>query len=1384
MKKALAFFLTIFSVVLTLIPVSSCKPVYAAESYLAIIPKTMQSATTQQFSIALLSGSHFASDDVEVKLTKDGSKVASTKAHINGKGIVELKLPQLPSGDYEISLTGTNINQKASVKIQSASLVFMETDKPIYKPGQTVHISVISLDADLRPISQQVSVEVADNKGIKIFRQQVRTDEYGIGTLDLPISEEPNLGVWKLSAESSDKAKTQLDIRVEKYVLPKYEVKVTLPEEWFLASDRISGKVEGVYSFGKAVVGELEIVAKRFVGDWQEYARVTKTINGNVDFELPAVGYVAGTPASGGMGNVSLEFTMREQATGYEEKTTRLLTVSSSAVNIEIIPDSLSFKPGLPLSILLISQNPGGEPVKALLDVNLTYLNSDYKEQSKVAKKVDTGSSGLAVMDVTPSQGAVAIVIDVSTQNGYATRNLLAAYSPTDSFIHVTQEGESTLVVGQTARFKIYATKETSNFYYEVIARGRVVFSDYTQNRDIAFNIIPAMSPSAKLLVYQILPSSEVAADYIPFDVSAKYPQQITSEFSKDEAKPGDSIDLNLKAESQSAVIITAVDKSVFILAENRLNLEQVFAELERLYMQPQAELHEVTIYPTINTVGALDVFSDAGVIVLSNNKLPAGQEYKVPSQGGFWDGLWRFFNQGLGGREGGIMLPAMNGAKSDTSAPQNTATLAEVERIRQFFPETWLWQKVVTDSSGRASLKLTVPDSITTWMLRAVAISKDKGLGVSETSIKAFQPFFMKLDLPYSAIRGEEFPVKVAVYNYLDQPQSVTVALEKTGWFDLLDESQKIIQVPAGDVGSVSFNIRPKGLGFNDLKISARSVQSADAVIQPLLIQPEGVPREFVENLVLANGSSQTIDTTVVSEAITDSGKVLLTLSGSYLTQTLEGLEGLIQMPFGCGEQNMIVFAPDVYIASYLKESGQLKPEIMAKAEKLMITGYQRELTYRRNDGSFSAFGNSDPSGSLWLTAFVLKSFSQAKGLIYVDQQVLDQAAGWIMKQQKTDGSFEAVGFVHHQEMLGGLSGKDALTAYVATALTEAGEKAAAVRAVTYLESKVADMSDVYTVALTSYAFELVNSPKKDNAYKALMALAIEDENGLHWGSEIKPLASASAQGKIAAPRMPYQENRSAIIETTAYAMLALNQRGDNLNAGRAGKWLVSQRNAYGGFGSTQDTVVGLQALSAYASGQRSDVNLTVNIKGQGIQRQITINSSNFDILQVVELPINQTITLTASGNGEVMAQLVRRFNIPQPDTQDPVIKIDVQYDAREVEVNDLVKVSVNLSFNPPQVVDSGMLVVDISVPTGFVADASSIEAMMKIQPLFKRYDISGRKVIFYIDNLKAGAKLNFGFNIKAVYPVKAKGVLSQAYAYYQPEFKGESLSADVTVK
>ena len=391
-----------------------------------------------------------------------------------------------------------------------------------------------------------------------------------------------------------------------------------------------------------------------------------------------------------------------------------------------------------------------------------------------------------------------------------------------------------------------------------------------------------------------------------------------------------------------------------------------------------------------------------------------------------------------------------------------------------------------------------------------------------------------------------------------------------------------------------------------------------ADAVIKDIIIEAEGVPREVVDNIQLTNGGDQTIDTSLPGIIVDGSGRAYVAVTSSFLTQTIDGLDKLIQMPFGCGEQNMIVFAPDVYITKYLKASNQLKPEIMAKAELLMVTGYQRELTYRRQDGSFSAFGESDKEGSLWLTAFVLKCFAQAKGLIYIDDSIHSSSIDWIKAKQNADGSFDPFGFVHHQDMMGGLKGKVALTAFVANALLEAGEKTASAKAVAYLEGQLDETTDPYSLALTAYVLELAGSNKRNAAHDKLMD-AVEDANGIHWGNDdIEPASGAGgAQGKMGAPMMmPPIRNQSAQIENTAYATLALTKHGDVVNASRAAKWLTSKRNAYGGFGSTQDTVVALQALTEFAQGQKSDVDLKVNIawgrssKRSG-SRRITSTSS-----------------------------------------------------------------------------------------------------------------------------------------------------------------------------
>lgn len=83
------------------------------------------------------------------------------------------------------------------------------------------------------------------------------------------------------------------------------------------------------------------------------------------------------------------------------------------------------------------------------------------------------------------------------------------------------------------------------------------------------------------------------------------------------------------------------------------------------------------------------------------------------------------------------------------------------------------------------------------------------------------------------------------------------------------------------------------------------------------------------------------------------------------------------------------------------------------------VTSGYQRELTYQRKDGSFSAFGQRDPSGSMWLTAFVAKSFQKAQQYIYIDEETILRGVTWIVDKQSSDGSFPEPGRIIHKEMM-----------------------------------------------------------------------------------------------------------------------------------------------------------------------------------------------------------------------------------------------------------------------------------------------------------------------------------------------------------------------------
>ncbi|XP_033108114.1 C3 and PZP-like alpha-2-macroglobulin domain-containing protein 8 [Anneissia japonica] len=472
----------------------------------------------------------------------------------------------------------------------------------------------------------------------------------------------------------------------------------------------------------------------------------------------------------------------------------------------------------------------------------------------------------------------------------------------------------------------------------------------------------------------------------------------------------------------------------------------------------------------------------------------------------------------------------------------------------------------------------------------------------------------------------------------------------------------------------------------------------------------------------------------------IPGSEHAVATMVGDVMGPTLTNLHNLIRLPFGCGEQNMIHFAPNVYVMSYLQRTHQLTDDREKEAIKFLVQGYQRQLTYKHNDGSYSAFGQRDSSGSMWLSAFVLKSFAQSRPFIYIDSTLLDSNKRWIINQQLPDGSFPPVGRVLNKDIQGGVKGKVSLTAYVVIALLEAGIKsvdeiAAIDNANKFLEENIQHVDDPYTAALTAYALVRLDSQASNRAVRILRSMAITQGGYTSWRVTGDPIETVARFGGFEDIK---QTINSAEVEMTAYGLLTYTALGDIASALPIVKWLSQQRNALGGFTSTQDTCIALQALAEYATlAYVGGVNLTISLAtgNYNLEKSFELNNQNNKVLQHVTIPqIPNMMFVEAEGEGCGLLQIDVKYNIPDPTTKQS-FKLNIKMrDSKkmrnslrrrrsadgqdELQHNsveqDIVMIQACTRWLHPG--SSNMAVLEVSLHTGLTADFESLDKIPQI--------------------------------------------------------------------
>ncbi|XP_066958816.1 alpha-2-macroglobulin-like protein 1 [Macrobrachium rosenbergii] len=693
---------------------------------------------------------------------------------------------------------------------------------------------------------------------------------------------------------------------------------------------------------------------------------------------------------------------------------------------------------------------------------------------------------------------------------------------------------------------------------------------------------------------------------------------------------------------------------------------------------------------------------------------------------------------------------PYTNGYVDTVSSP------GKIELERTYFPETWLWEIVVIrltlkqhiinealptlpepvhSQSGETAKDVQLPDTVTKWVGEAVCLHPELGIGLSpKSSITSFVPFFLDLSHPATARRHEKVPVLVSVFNYLTTSLPVTVELLTSADYTAQTYSTKTCVSGSGKE-VVKFVVVPLEAGDVNLTFSA-SIDTTDG---------------SCGGTVDVGRSALTWPVESHPGTVNGSDKVSTSASADLLGPTLENLGNLIRMPYGCGEQNMLNFAPNIYVMRYLASSGQLTPGVEDQLLNYMKTGYQRELLYQHTDGSFSAFGKSDTSGSTWLTAFVLKSFSQADSYITVDENLLLLSKNWLLALQNGDGCFQSVGSVHNTQMQGsiGYSGESLapLTAYVLVSLLEGNlteDVQVIANAVTCITA--ATSSNTYIDALMAYALSLAG-----------------ESNATTLISDVYNSLTTSSSGL----------SQALTVEAAGYLLLAIL----NENSGSYANWafdiaklISTYHNGQGGFVSTQDTVVALQSFAAFSEAfPPSETELTISVTASSQLFEIIIKSENRLVLHTSyitsDLPFD--VTVEPSGSGCALVTVTHKYNVYEKP-KSSAFTMSVKTDRGDCSSPSSLQICASYTYEDSK---SNMAVMEVDLQTGHSAVEEDLRGHVA-QQIIKRYEEKDGNVFLYLDSVGA-SEICISFHIQRDYEVDdiLPGTVT-LYDYYRPEF------------
>ncbi len=1290
---------------------------------------------------------------------------------------------------------------------------FVYTERPIYRPNQDVFIKgILRQNDDLHySLLKQKEVYVTiDFEGETVYEKTLTLNDMGTFADVFHLGEDVSLGTYNitLKLKKTDEVSYGYNsFRVAEYRKPEYQVTVTPNVTDVLAGDKFNVALDASYYSGGFLGGAnvswmFESMFAPFTPasayssysfmDWDrdssDYGAVPappfvtldegkSVLDQNGHLELSQTAEL-GKYTNGSVVTLSCNVTdvSGNLVSGHASVHVHPSLIyagirSQSYVGIENLPQTFD------LVVLDWESNPIADQALTVDIIRREWFSVQEKDEQGTLRWVTTvkdtpvitlnattAKDGLASVTFTPTTGGVyKAIVHVKDKKGNSQQSSQFIWVAGKEYIPWQQTNDRSFKliadkdsysVGDTAKLLIAQPFEGEHYALVTYERGHIYKQEVVKlegNSTIyELPITKDMAPVAYVSVVVIKGTDETSApDFkvgmVRLNVDLAQQQlDVTVTPDKDSVGPRDKVTYTVTVKDyagkpvQAEVSLAMVDKAVLALApSNSPPLLDAF-------------------YPE----RALSVFTSLGIVMSADD---------------FNENYRKAINTGLGGGSGG-------GGKG--------AGDLGVVTVRQDFRDTAFWEaQVETDRSGQATVTVTLPENLTTWQMKARAVTADSLVGEATNEIVSSKPLLVDMQAPRFFIVDDTARVGATAHNNTKESLTVKVSLEAQG-VDVTSINEQTITVGAGQQEYVTWDVKVKSDATRvDFTVKAVSGKYEDAS-KPAVgtLEGQGIP-VYTFHVTETVGTSGVLrDANSVTEAIQlpttmsyKSANVNVEVSPSLAASMVGGLNYLEDFEYLCMEQTISRFLPNVAAARALELAGQPSNELRAKLDGQVSAALQRIYAKQLADGGWNWWDGqeSDPQTS----AYVLLGLIEARGAGYmVDSDVFDKGVEYLKNN------------------LPRLDENDATWRYNRQAF------------MTYVLAR----ADKFPSTTAQFLYE--NRAHLSNYGKAYLAQAffLDDPKG----TRVKTLMSDLSNAKVmSAAGVHWEEketdywNWNTDLRTTAIVLDAFVRiNPESTLTVDAVRWLMAHRRS-DSWGSTQETAWTLLSLTDWLTVSKefeSNYSFAVGVNGQSLQQgQVTREN----LTQPVNVPVtnaqlsqqvNYLVIARGAGTGNLYytAYLNAELPVESVKSLDRGIIVSRQYftlddpkkPITEIKRGDLVRVRVTI------VAPSALhyVVVNDPLPAGLEAVDASLLTDVQVPSKYSVTDFARRgwgwwyfthtelrdeKVVLSADYLPAGTYI-FTYLARAGTAGTFNVIPTTAYEFYFPDVYGRGDGTVFVVK